>query len=557
MVVGLFSDRMPPVKDLLSGFASEGLWTVAALFVVAAGLSATGAMQRITTPLLGRPSSTLAAQARLTIPVATLSGFLNNTPLVAMFLPVVNDWCRRQQLSPSKLFMPLSFAAVLGGLCTIIGTSTNLVVNGLLINDPDHPRTMGFFTVGAIGLPCAIVGVGYLLIAGRWLLPDRRPAIQSGDDARQYTVEMLVDDSGVLDGQTIENAGLRHLPGLYLTEIERNGDVMSVVGPETKLFRGDRLVFVGVLDSVVDLRNIRGLLPASNQADKLNAPTHRRKLVEAVVSDHHPLIGKTIRQGRFRTTYHAAVIAAARNGQRLIGKIGDIVLQPGDTLLLEAGEGFVERNRNRRDFYLVSGLDGPANLRHERAWVALVVLGALVTMGVAGVPMLHAGLIAAGLIWLSRCITGNEARNAIDWQVLVVIGAAMGIGNAVLSTGLAQGVANGLLGINGQHPWLALCAIYVLTNVFTELLSNNAAAVLVYPIAKATAMTLGVDLMPFVIVLMIAASAGFATPIGYQTNLMVYGPGNYRFLDYTRMGLPLNALVMAVTVTLTPWVFPF
>ncbi len=554
---GQFSERLPDAPALVAGFGSPGLVTVGALFVVAAGLTQTGATQRLAAVLLGRPSSPAGAMVRLTLPVAGLSAFLNNTPVVAMLLPAVRSWAQRVGVSPSKLFMPLSFAAILGGTCTLIGTSTNLVVADLLRLAPDA-ETLGIFSIGLVGVPCLAVGLLYLLTVGRVLLPDRGSALPLGGDAREYTVAMRVEAGSPLVGKTVEDAGLRHLPGLYLLEIERDGELIPAVGPEQVLRGDDRLVFVGVVDSVVDLRSVRGLVPDDDQAMKLTGPAARRQLVEAVVSPSCPLLGKTVRAGRFRTAYNAAILAVARDGQRLNQKIGDIVLRPGDTLLLETQPGFADRQRNRRDFFLVSAVSETGPARHARAPVAFAILVALVVSVALGwVSMLAASLLGAAAMWASRCVTGTEARRSIDMQVLVVIGAAIGVGRAVLDSGLAGGVASGILGIVGQHPLLALAAVYLLTNVFTELITNNAAAVLMFPIALTTAHSLDANATPFAIAVMIAASASFATPIGYQTNLMVYGPGGYRFTDYLRVGLPLNALVMAVTLAVTPLVFPF
>ncbi|MFW6060685.1 MAG: SLC13 family permease [Phycisphaeraceae bacterium] len=542
----------------VQGFGNAGLVTVAALFVVVAGLVQTGALRMFVQPLLGRPRTARRAQARLMLPVAGLSALVNNTPIVAMFLPVVTDWARKIGLSPSRLLMPLSYAAILGGTCTLIGTSTNLVINGLLLAEqPDDG--LAFFELAWVGVPCAVVGVTYVLIAGKWLLPDRAPAFSEQDDPRQYTAEMIVDPQGPLVGQTIEQAGLRHLPGLYLAEIDRDGDVLPAVGPEQRIEANDRLVFVGVVESVVDLRKMPGLKPAGDQVFKLNAPATHRSLIEAVVSNSCPLVGRSIREGRFRSTYNAAVIAVARNGQRIVRqKIGDIVLQPGDTLLLEAHRSFAEQQRNNRHFYLVSSVADSAPPRHERAWVALAILVAMVVAVVAGfISMLGAALVAAAAMIATRCCSGTEARGSIDWTVLLVIGAALGLGRAMDTSGAAGGIANLLLQLAGENRWLTLVVIYALTMAFTAFITNNAAAVLVFPIAQQAAESLDASLMPFAVAIMLAASNDFATPIGYQTNLMVYTPGGYRFSDYLRLGAPLNGIVFAITVTLTPLVWPF
>ncbi len=559
VVVGMLfrSERLPAAGDAVAGFGNEGLVTVGVLFVVVAGLVRTGAMTMVTQPLLGRPQTVPAAQTRVMLPVAGLSAFLNNTPIVAMFLPVIDDLCKRTGLSPSKLLIPLSYASILGGVCTLIGTSTNLVVNGLVITQTRLP-SLGMFEPAWVAFPCAIVGIGYMLFFSRWLLPERRSAMHLVADPRQYTVEMLVKPAGPLVGQSIEEAGLRHLTGLYLAEIEREGEILPAVGPQERLRAGDRLVFVGVVESVVELQKMRGLEPATDQIFKLDAPRRERCLIEAVVSDRCPLTYKTIRAGRFRTVYNAAVIAVARSGRRVPGKIGDIILLPGDTLLLEAHSAFVEQQRNSREFFLVSQVQDSAPPRHERAWAALAILAGMVTAVTAGLlPMLAGAMLAAALMVLTRCCTGSEARQSIDWSVLIVIGAALGIGQAMDRSGAAAALASGVIRLAGGNPWLVLLAVYLITSLFTELITNNAAAVLVFPLALAASRTLEVSFMPFVIAIMVAASASFATPIGYQTNLMVYGPGGYRFTDYLRFGLPMNLLVMTVTVLLAPWIWSF
>lgn len=551
-----FKSLLPRVDDAVRDFGSGGLITVGLLFIVVAGLVQTGAMGLITEPLLGRPKNVLSAQLRLMLPVTTLSAFLNNTPIVAMFMPVCADLSKKGNISPSKLFLPMAYCATLGGVCTMIGTSTNLVVNDALGN-AGFPR-FAMWEIAWIGIPCAGVGVLYLMAASRWLLPDRRPAISLTDDPRQYTVEMEVEAGGPLVNRSIEQAGLRHLPGLYLAEIERNNELLPAVSPKEHLQANDRLVFVGVIESVVDLRKIRGLRPATDQVFKLNAPETHRMLTEAVVSPRCPLVGKSIREGRFRSNYNAAVIAVARGGERISGKIGDIVLQPGDTLLLESDTEFVRQQRNSNDFYLVSRVENSAPMRHQKAWLALCILvGMVAATTFLGIDILASALLAAMLMIMSRCVSGTEARQSVDWQVLVTIGAASGIARAIESTGLAATVTATSIAWAGANPWMQLGMVYILTMVLTELITNNAAARLMFPLAIATATQLNVNYVPFAIAVMIGASMGFATPFGYQTNLMVYGPGGYKFSDYLRLGIPLDLLMMVVTLILAPLVWPF
>jgi len=550
------SAKLPTPADAVAGLGNSGLVTVAALFVVVAGLVQTGAMAMIAQPLLGNPRTVFAAQLRLLLPVTVISAFLNNTPVVAMFMPVVDDICKKTRISPSKLFLPMAYAATFGGVCTLIGTSTNLVVHGLLLKE--GLPGFGMFELTWVGLPASALAIVYLLSCGRWLLPDRQPAINLTEDPRQYTLEMLVQRSGPLVGQTIEQAGLRQLPGLYLLEIDREGEILQAVGPQQRLAAGDRLVFVGIVESVVDLQKIRGIAPATDQTFKLDAPRSERCLIEAVVSDRCRLIGKSIREGQFRSVYNAAVIAVARGGKRIHAKIGDIVLQAGDTLLLEAHQDFVSQQRNASDFLLVSGIENSAPPRHDLAWVALGILLAMVTVvALNWLDLLAAALCAASLMVLTHCCTGAEARRSIDWSLLLVIAAALGIGKTIETSGLAAVVGERIISLAGSNPWLVLAAVYFVTMLFTELITNNAAAILSFPIALAVSKDLEVSFLPFAIAVAIAASAGFSTPFGYQTNLMVYGPGGYRFADYLRVGIPLNLLFMLVTVALTPLVFPF
>lgn len=557
-------------EEALAGMSNQGVATIAVLYVVVCGLMETGAVRWIGSIMLGRPKTQRRALIRLVAPVTALSGFVNNTPIVAMMIPAIDDFCKRRQWPVSKFMIPLSYAAILGGTCTLIGTSTNLVVNGEWIASGREP--MGIFTIALVGVPFAVVGSVYLITFGSKLLPVRGSVLSAGADARAYTVEMLVASGGPLEGRTIEEAGLRHLPGLYLAEIEREGSILAAVGPNERLRGGDRLVFVGQVDSVVDLQKIRGLEPATDQVVKLNEPRPNRVLVEAVVSNSHPLLGQTVREGRFRTKYNAVIIAVARNGEQLRRKIGEIVIRQGDTLLLEAPRSFISQMRDSRDYYLVSEVADSAPVRHEKAILAIGIVGLMVALAtiqptlpipmVAGggnvkIGMLHAAVFAAGLMLVLRCCFGWQARKSVDWVVLVTIAGSLALGKALESSGAAEQIADVVVGFAGTNPWLILTAVYLMTMLLTEMITNNAAAVLMFFVAESAAQKLGVDFQPFVISIMMAASASFSTPLGYQTNLMVMAPGGYRFADYLRVGVPLNVLGMIVTVGLTPLLFEF
>ena len=543
-------------KEALSGLSNEGMVAVGILYIVGAGVRETGAVTVIADRLFGRPKSQTRALSRLMIPTATLSAFMNNTPLVAMLIPAVNDWAKQQRMAVSKFMIPLSYAAILGGTCTLIGTSTNLIVNGLVIERLGS-EGLGMFDVSWVGIPAALLGVAFILFTSRWLLPDRRPALSNLSDPREYTIEMLVAPDSPLVGKAIEDAGLRHLPGVYLAEIDRDDVVIPAVTPQERLRAGDRLIFVGIVESMIDLQKIRGLVPATDQVFKLTGPRSRRSLVEAVVSNTCPIVGRTIRDGRFRTRYDAVVIAVARNGVRLNRKIGDIVLEPGDTLLLESHPSFLDRHRNSRDFFLVSQVENSNPPKHEKAFLSLAILvGMVAVVGIGLLSLLQAAMLAAGLMLLARCCTITEARRSVDWEVLLAIAASFAIGLGLERSGAAGAIAGGMIRLAGDNDLLTLAIVYAVTLIVTELITNNAAAALMFPLAISTADSLGAARMPFIIVIMMAASAGFATPIGYQTNLMVYGPGGYRFSDYVKIGVPLDILIGVITLIITPLVWP-
>jgi di/tricarboxylate transporter len=558
LLVLLLAGVLDP-SQAVAGFANEGVVTVAMLYVLATGLRETGAMNAVTDWLLGRPRTPLAAQARLAVPVVSLSAFINNTPIVAMFLPTLGSFARRTGIAPSRLFMPLSFASILGGVCTLIGTSTNVVVAKLvgqsdLTDSSGEPLEFGMFTITRVGLPIAVAGLLYMLLFGRKLLPDRQDA-DRGSTRGGYHAAMRVGPGCPAAGKTIEDAGLRGLPGVFLARIDRAGESLPAVRPDEVIRTGDELVFVGDLASLVDLQQTRGLVPSEVEDGSAYRPAYR--LTEAVVASGSSLVGRTIRDSGIRTRFGAVVVAVRRQGQELSGRLGDVVLRPGDTLLVEAPPGFVRAAAGGEDFYLATELKSPPALRHERAWVALGVLGALiVTISFGLLDTMVAAMLAAGLMILTRCCTGPQARRGVDYQILVVIGAAFGIAEAMKQTGLAAAVAGSIVSVaSGLGPWGLLAAVYTLTVLFTACMTNNAAAVLMFPIAVAIASGQGLNPMPFVVSVAVAASCEFSTPIGYQTNLMVMGPGGYRWIDYVRFGGPLTLLCGVLCVLLAPLVF--
>ncbi len=555
VVVLLVAGVVNPAQAF-SGFSNPAPITVAALYVLARAVDKTGALQPLVSATLGKGDRRRWALTRLVAPTAAASAFLNNTPIVAMLVPQVSDWADRRGQSPSRYLMPLSFAAMLGGMVTVIGTSTNLVISGLLEAEGQAPLAM--FEITKLGLPVALGGCLILVILAPLLLPDRRPARRElQEDVREFVVNMVVERGGPFDGKAVEAGGLRHLQGVYLVEIERDGDSIAPVPPDTVLHGDDRLTFVGKADLIVDLQKMRGLASVEQQHVRA-LDTARHAFFEAVVGATSPLVGKTLRDVEFRSRYQAAVVAIHRAGHRVQAKLGDVRLRVGDTLLMLSGPDFRDLWRDRTDFLLVAPLGGAPPRTVRAAWlVGLIALMIIVGASLGLLPILHLSLIGAIALVLLGVLTPGEARQAVDLDVILVIAGAFGLGAAMGVTGLADRLAGGLieaLGVLG--PTGVLAGVVLATVVLKAFITNNAAAVLMFPIAVSAATGLGLDHRSFAIALAITASASFLTPIAYQTNLMVYGPGGYRFTDYARLGVPLTVLVVLTILLVLPIFWP-
>ncbi len=545
--------------DALRGFVNDGVITLGALFVIAGAIRETGALDRAGRALFGRIHTEAGLMGRLAISVMPISAFLNNTPIVAMFTPMVVSWCRTHQVSPSRFLIPLSYFSILGGACTLIGTSTSIVVDGLVRSAGMEP--IGMFELAPVGIPMALVGGGFMVLFARRLLPDRTDLVERlGSSAREYLINMRIEPGCPLIGQSIQGAGLRHLPGLYIVELNRGDTQISPVPPNQLLEADDVLTFTGVVNTIVDLERIPGLVPVADESyERRTRELREKSLVEAVISETSPLIGSNIRDADFRAVYNAAVLAVHRNGQRLQGRVGDIVLQNGDTILLQAGPHFVRAHRNNPDFYLVSGVEESRAVRSDRMVIALGLLAVLVLLISTGyVPPVIAALLVAVLMVLTQCISPAVARQSLDLQTLLTVAGAIGLGSALQVTGVASELAHYLVvGTINAGPYVLLALIFLLTLLLTELITTQGAAVLMFPIAVAAATEANADPRPFIMSVLFAAMASFITPVGYTTNLMVFGPGGYTFTDFFRAGVPVSILAATTAIVLIPWVWPF
>ncbi len=549
-VVALLITGVVTPQQAFSGFANPAPITVAALFILAAAVEKTGALQPLVNAVLGQSDGERRVLGRIVGPAAAASAFLNNTPLVAMFAPQIAGWAERHRESASRFLMPLSFASILGGMVTLIGTSTNLVVSGLLQARGQAP--LGMFELTPIGLPVALIGLGLIVLLAPALLPPRRsPMAQAAEEVREFAVNMDVVDGGSVDGRTVEAAALRNLRGLFLVEIRRERELISPVTPQTVLHGGDRLTFVGQAEDVVELQRSRGLVSAEqDHLELFDSPDHT--FFEVVLGEASPLVGHTLKESEFRGRYQAAVLAIHRAGHRVRDKLGRVPLKVGDTLLLLADPGFRDRWRNRSDFLLVSRLGGSPPITSRQAWIVGAVAAAIVVAAATGVmPVLNAALLGALALLALRVLTPAEARDAVDLDVIFVIAAAFGLAAAMDGSGLADILARGIVSsLGAAGPTGALLGVVLATVLLTELITNNAAAVVLFPIGYTAAVDVGADPRGFAIAVALAASASFLTPIGYQTNTMVYGAGGYRFSDYARLGAPLTAMVVALVVWL-------
>jgi len=541
------------LEEAFAGFSNVGMLTIAILFVIAGALNNTGMLRQINHIIFGRNESGISRKLlRILFPVSIISAFINNTPVVAMFIPAIREWAEKHHYAPSKYLIPLSYAAILGGMCTLIGTSTNLIIHGLMINY--GMEGMGFFEISKVGIPLAILGILFTSFVGHRLLPSRKePLVELGEHTREFVIELKVTREYEHIGRTIERAGLRRLKGLFLFQIEREGKIIAPAKPDEKILLGDRLFFTGIPKTILELQKIPGLqLTQDSHFDLKQYDSAEISTFECVISPGSPLVGETVRESDFRSKYEAVIIAIHRHGERIDQKIGDIRLLPGDTLLLLAGKNFLRKWYHSKDFYLIAATATVPSKPQWRGYVSVGVFFMMILLTVTKVlPLLSAAGLGLIILVLTKTVNTAEVRRAIDWRVLVIIAMSLGIASAVEQSGLAGLLANGIV-IFGNHFGVlgVLASIYILTSAYTIIITNNAAAAVIFPIAISAASAIGANQRAFAITIMIAASASFATPISYQTNLMVYGPGGYRFKDYFKIGLPLQCAIGIIAIVL-------
>ncbi len=533
-----------PAEQAFLGFSNSAVIAVGSLFVVAAGVQQTNALGALDRLMFAETRSVPSALARLTVPVAFMSAFLNNTPIVAMLTPRVQQWADRTGIPVSKLMIPLSYATILGGMLTLVGTSTNIVVSGLM-GSSGH-EGMKMFDLTPVTLPASLVALLFLTLVGYRLLPGRRSQGRVFQDGLQDCLfEVRVAGPSPMIGQTVEAAGLRALGDAYLVHVRRK-DHLIPAAPDVELRQGDVLTFTGrmaMLDTLLQRPGLERVVASVASSDLKTLP-----LFEAVVSHASSMIGKTLREVDFREKYHGVVLAIQRMDEQVSGPLAHVPIKAGDLLIVEAANGFDKQWNERRDeFYLVSSRrPEKAKPQPGKAPIALLILlGIIVTSAFDLVPIEASAFVGALLMILTKCLDLVQARKSVEVDVLIVIAAALGLSKAMSASGLADGLATLLMGAApGMGPFGTLFLLMVSTAILTEFLSNNAAAALMVPIAMSAADSAGVPALPYGLAVAVAASCCFMTPLGYQTNLMVMTPGGYRFTDYTRAGWPIWLMVI-------------
>jgi len=548
-------------EGALVGFANDAPITVAALYVLAGAVKITGALEHVTERVLGSNGKggqrdSRRTLARILFPSMAVSAFIANTPLVAMIAPRVVTWARRTGRPASRYLMPLSYAIIFGGCITLIGTSTNLVVSGLLREFGFKP--LGLFEITGAGLPIALCGVTAIVFLSPRLVKVRHGPDESiSEQVRRFTVEMEVSEGSSLVARTVAEAGLRQLEGVFLIEIERDTRIISPVAPEEVLEARDRLTFSGNVSRILDLQRMPGLVSAAHR--HFEAVQHPgRAFYEVVIGEGSPIADSTLKESSFRARYGAAVIAIHRAGEPVAGKLGDIRLRAGDLLLVLGNPDFRRTWREQQDFLVVVPLSEGRPLRREKARIVeLLTLGLILVAGTGLMDLLQTSLIIAIALVGFKIITVSEARASVEMEVVVLMATSFGLGIAINDSGLADQIARLVVGIFQPMGDLGVLAgILVATMLMTELLSNNAAAVLMFPIALAVAGQANLNPRPFAIVILFGATLSFLTPIGYQTNTLVWSMGGYRYRDFSRLGAPLTVLTIVIVLVMVPLLFP-
>ena len=550
-IVGLNIFGILSPKDILAGFSNEQIAVITLLLIIGDLVQSTNVLDRLFDRIFRKAKTYNGFLIRMMAYVATASAFFNNTPLVAMLMPYTFSWSKRNQVVVSKLLIPLSYAAILGGAATLIGTSTNLIVGGLVSEAQAEIEieSIGIFDFVYVGVPMIVIGMLYILLVGKHLLPIKRGVMfDFRSSKREYVVETKVKEDSRLIGKTVSEAGLRNLTGLFLVEIIRGKEQLSPVKPEDRIQSGDHLIFAGETTTVADLIDKDFGLSLPKNAYTLN--DNGTGVVEAVIPFNSNLIGKKIRESDFRSRFDASILAVHRNGEKLAGRIGDIVLKSGDLLLLIGGKEVFKRIEGYNVFYILSQVKQISDVKKTKVIIVLVGLFAAIVLSSLKIVSLFIGLLVLlAFMFISKMITMGQLKKSTRFNIVMIAGLALALGKAMMITGTADYLAEGVVAILEPHGILVtMFGIYLVTNILAGYMTNVAAVSIIFPIVLSTSIQLGVNPTPFILLIAFASSANFFTPVGYQTNLMVYSAGGYKFNDFLKIGVPLSIIYMVVAV---------
>lgn len=548
LALGFFNILTP--QEILNGFANEQIAVIVLLLLLGDIIRRTSLIDSLFERVFGQNMSKRSFVLKMTTIVAAMSAFFNNTPLVAIMMPYVSNWSKTNNIAPSKLLIPLSYAAILGGSATLIGTSTNLIVNGLVIDQQVFPglESLQLFDFVYVGLPMAVIGILYLTFVSNYLLPSHTGNIERfNSEAQNYIVEAQIRKNSSLINKTVEEAHLRNLEGLYLVEIVRGNHRYKAISPDVILLENDHLYFAGKTEMVADLVNMNGLTFPEMGLLKRKRSTD---IVEIVITHNSTLISKTVKEANFRGKYDAAIIGIQRNGERIVEKIGTVKLKAGDVLLLMAGSDLTKRD-DVMDFYFISKVK---ELRKMEPYKAFILVGGAVLailLSALGFISLFLALMLLFIPILGlRIASPKDVHRNIDYNLILIIVMSLALGMAMVKTGVAELVSHSIINIfSSLGPVGILTGVYLVTAILAAYITNKAAVAIIFPVALTLAKDLNVDdPMPFILVVAFASAANFMTPIGYQTNLMIYGPGSYKFKDFFKIGFPLTLIYMAGTI---------
>ncbi|MBN2636537.1 MAG: SLC13 family permease [Prolixibacteraceae bacterium] len=565
----LMAFRILTGAEVLAGFSNKGMITIGILFIVSEGVRQSGILNRLAQTYLPRRRGKMVFLIpRIMFPVSVLSAFLNNTPVVIIFAPIIKKWAEKLNLSSKKFLIPLSFATILGGMCTLIGTSTNLVVHGLILES--GLVGFGMFELGKVGLLIAILGTLYMSVAGNKLLPGEKILFnqKSTTGYKDYYYDILIPETSNLIGVDIKNGRIKELKNLIIKSIERNNEIILTQKGNFTIEANDKLHMAGKSDRLNYILANDNIKLSGIDLLK-NVPKKELKQYEAVISPRFPGVGKTVPEFNFYDHYQAVVIAVHRNGERITNNLGNLTLRAGDNLVLLTTERFVQNWGDSKIFYLTSYIHYYRETgSFWKKWLAFIILIIMIIGSTFGkflstpseisFDMFYFSAIAAVLLVWMKIMPHQKYTKAISWDVLITIACAFAISKALQNSGAAESIARTTINFSKAFgPLGVLATLYIITAIFTEIITNNAAAAIVFPIALAAANQINVDPKPFFVAIAIAASASFSTPIGYQTNLIVQAYGNYQFKDYVKIGLPLNFIAFIISLIFIPLFWHF